>query len=43
LAQEKLIINAKTETIVAPIIYGRKKRVNEIPELKMAIIFGIIC
>jgi hypothetical protein len=28
----------KTETIEAPIIYGRKKRVNEIPELKIAII-----
>ena len=35
---KKPINKIKTETIVAPIIYGRKKRVNEIPELKIAII-----
>jgi hypothetical protein len=32
------MINANTETSVAPIKYGLKKRVNEIPELKIAII-----
>jgi hypothetical protein len=35
---KKPINSTKTETIEAPIIYGRKKRVNEIPELKIAII-----
>jgi hypothetical protein len=29
---------AKKETVVAPIIKGLKNRVNEIPELKMAMI-----
>ena len=32
------ISKTKTETMEAPIIYGLKKRVNEIPELKIAII-----
>ena len=31
------ISKAKTETIAAPMRYGRKKRVKEIPELNMAI------
>jgi hypothetical protein len=32
------INKTKTETMEAPIIYGLKNRVKEIPELKMAII-----
>jgi hypothetical protein len=30
--------NANNDTMVAPIIYGRKNRLNEIPELKIAMI-----
>ncbi|GGF30182.1 hypothetical protein GCM10011518_44270 [Flavobacterium limi] len=35
---KKPITNIKVETIVAPIIKGLKKRANEIPELKIAMI-----
>jgi hypothetical protein len=36
--KKKPIIKAKKETIVAPRIKGRKNRVKEIPELKIAMI-----
>ena len=36
--RKKPINNTKTDTIEAPIIYGRKNRVNEIPEPKIAMI-----
>jgi hypothetical protein len=36
--KKMLIIKANIDTIVAPIIYGRRNLENEIPELKMAII-----